>query len=496
MTATKRALALMLISSSVATGLIAPQTAAAAVTARTASSVQRWSQPATWGGLLPKAGSTVTIPTGAKILLDVSPPQLAGLQIDGSLTFARKHVDLNADWVMVHGTLRIGTKRRPFKQRAAITLTGRTGQDIMGMGTKAIGVMGGTLELFGKRRLGWTQLATNAARGAGSIMLRKKMPWHRGDRIVIASTDYESEHAEERTIAGVSGRRVRFDAPLQWKHWGRKQRFGGRVLDERAEVGLLTRNVKIRGDEGSTGSGFGGHIMVMHGGNARISDVELTRMGQKKRLRRYPIHFHMDGKAPTSYVKRASIHHTYNRCITVHGTRLVRVSKNVCYDHLGHGYFLEDGGETDNVIKGNLGLVTREVDDGILQSDERPATFWITNPDNVIKNNHAAGSENFGFWFALPEHPTGPSHTTELFPQRTPLKAFKDNVAHSNGDTGLFVDHGPDESGDTFNATWYRPVANPADEDSRIHRPRATASGSWSRTQRSLPLGCRRAAHR
>ena len=31
----------------------------------------------------------------------------------------------------------------------------------------------------------------------------------------------------------------------------------------------------------------------------------------------------------------------------------------MCYDHLGHGYFLEDSVEQNNIINRNLGLGTR-----------------------------------------------------------------------------------------------------------------------------------------
>lgn len=447
--------------------LIVPPTASAAVTSRKANGLQRWSAASTWGGTLPSDGSVVNIASGSKVLLDVSPSRLDGLQIDGKLVFARKDLELRSDWIVVHGSMQVGTRHKPFKHNAVITLTGtNTSQNIMEMGTKMIGVMGGSLDLHGRKKLGWTQLGANAPKGARSIKLKRKVPWKRGDRIVIASTDYAAGHAEQRTITDVDGQRLTLDAPLNWQHWGRLQRFGGKVLDERAEVGLLSRNVVVRGDDVSNTNGFGGHMMVMHGGRARISNIELARMGQKKRLRRYPIHFHMDGGAPDSYIKSSSIHHSFNRCITIHGTRRLRVQNNVCFDHIGHGYFLEDGAETDNVITGNLGVLTRSIDDGLLPSDERAATFWITNPDNIVSGNHAAGSERHGFWYALPEHPTGPSATSKIWPQRTPLNVFKNNVAHSNGDTGLFVDHGPDASGDTNHATWFRPVRNPADEDS------------------------------
>ena len=37
----------------------------------------------------------------------------------------------------------------------------------------------------------------------------------------------------------------------------------------------------------------------------------------------------------------------------------MQVSDNVCYDHLGHGFFLEDSIERDNTLDGNLGISTK-----------------------------------------------------------------------------------------------------------------------------------------
>lgn len=111
-----------------------------------------WSDPATWGGRLPAAGEEVTIPSGADVLLDVSPPALKGIYVNGTLTFAEKDLELTTAWVMVHGTLNIGSATAPFQHKAIITLTaGDRSVTIMDMGTKAIGVMGGTLELHGRR---------------------------------------------------------------------------------------------------------------------------------------------------------------------------------------------------------------------------------------------------------------------------------------------------------------------------------------------------------
>jgi cell migration-inducing and hyaluronan-binding protein len=203
----------------------------------------------------------------------------------------------------------------------------------------------------------------------------------------------------------------------------------------------------------------------MEGSRARIEGVEFRDMGQRNRLRRYPVHFHMDGSATGSYLKQSSIDHSFNRCVVVHGTDGLLVKGNVCYDHVGHGFFLEDGAETGNKFIGNLGLGTRATENGLLPTDERPATFWITNPDNIVRNNVAAGSEGFGFWYALPQHPTGLSENGTVWPRRTPLGEFKGNTAHSNGDRGLNVDDGPNADGNT-DSTNYTPVVDPSDRDS------------------------------
>src|SRR4249920_702495 len=55
----------------------------------TAAKPARWSDPATWPDRqVPRAGDKVTIAAGKDVVLDVSPPALNGLTIDGKLSFA------------------------------------------------------------------------------------------------------------------------------------------------------------------------------------------------------------------------------------------------------------------------------------------------------------------------------------------------------------------------------------------------------------------------
>jgi hypothetical protein len=90
------------------------------------------------------AGQDVIIPIDRRIILDVSPPPLGSLTVIGTLEFLEADLTLISDWIMVHGTLQVGTEAEPFTHNAIITLTGNDmEEDVMGMGTRGLMVMGG-----------------------------------------------------------------------------------------------------------------------------------------------------------------------------------------------------------------------------------------------------------------------------------------------------------------------------------------------------------------
>ena len=68
---------------------------------------------------------------------------------------------------------------------------------------------------------------------------------------------------------------------------------------------------------------------------------------------------HMARTMDQSYIKSNSIHHSFQRAVTIHGSQYTTVAHNVAYDVKGHTYFVEDGAEFYNVFEGNLGAVTR-----------------------------------------------------------------------------------------------------------------------------------------
>ena len=297
-------------------------------------------------------------------------------------------------------------------------------------------------------------------------------------------------------------------------------------VDERGEVGLLTRNIRLQASADAAEAPFyGGHVMAMGASKMFVEGVEFNRMGQNLTLARYPIHWHLVGDAKGQYIRNAAIHDTYNRCVTVHGTNNLQVENNVTYNTVGHCFFLEDGIETGNQYIRNLAIQTKchtskpcdptnlapfgatsdgmnfkttgqDSKDVLIPSDNTVSSFWITNPENTYRDNVAAGSDATGFWFAFPEHPTGKFEGTEIsratWPRRTKFREFKGNVAHSNFDS-FMGDRAPRADG-KFAVGGYIALVNPADansaqvesvvEDFTAYKNRN--SGIWARGEMHL----------
>jgi len=209
--------------------------------------------------------------------------------------------------------------------------------------------------------------------------------------------------------------------------------------DFAVEVALLDRSLVIRGEKETTEGHemIGGHLIVLHTPmvHQHLEGALLTNMGQQARLGRYPLHFHMSECVHGSTLAKNVIWKSNQRCIVIHGTHNVTIDSNVAYDTKGHCFILEDGGEWHNKFLYNLGAKTSS---NVLirpqETDNRPSTFWITNPSNQWIGNVAAGSAGPGFWFELKLRApsSGLGINEGVNPKILALGAFDDNTAHSN----------------------------------------------------------------
>ena len=407
----------------------------------------RWNDASTWSpARVPDANDVVYIPAARSVQLAGTSPAVNGVWVNGNLLFADADIDFTAAWVMVQGRLQAGTETAAYTRRATITLTGAASNiSIAGMGTKALGVMaGGVLKLHGEHRLAWSQLAADAQVGASTLLMKdSSATWRAGDRLVLVSSGFDPREAELITVTAVSGNSLAFTPALRFAHTARMQTYNGKTLDQRAAIGLLSRNIVVRGDDQSAAAGFGGHIMVMAGATAQISGVEMARMGQRGRFGRYPLHWHLGGdvSAVPNYAAGNSVHSSFQRALVIHGTDWVTLDANVVYDIPNHAIvWAEDGNEKGNRLTRNLGVLVRSpapadfafrIDAPVFgnssQAENRSAVFWGRSLNqHVIRGNISAGVlDGFGYFFDLfsPGPFLGGDEGGGLY--------FEDNVAHS-----------------------------------------------------------------
>lgn len=476
-----------------------------------ARGVTAWSDPATWGGTKPVAGASVLIPAGFKVELDEAAVEVDELIVEGDLSLRQGlTTELKASVVRVRGggALRAGTEAEPFTGRATITLTGVETGTTDAMGTRGILVSGGgRLELYGVGPAqAWTRLNAHATAGATSLQLEQPVNWQAGDQIVVAPTAWYPNGGgpvttERVTLAGASGTALTLATGIVRPKWGRLQYVTDTgmsatpgtftkphpdavdTLDERAEVGNLSRNIVIQGADDAQwqNNGFGAQVMVMDRSSMlRLDSVELRRVGQEGKVGRYPVHWHLLsypdggttelGDATGHFVRNSSVWNSRHRCLVLHGTNGVTLQNNICYDIRGHAIFIEDAVERRNVIEGNLVLKVRSPAAGkatVAHEAETPgcgasSAYWLTNPDNTVRNNVAADAEGHGFWLSYPEAPVKQGKSVQVRPNNLKHGVFEFNSSHSNGMNGLQLECAMADDAGNLVLMEYRPTTDGA----------------------------------
>ena len=226
--------------------------------------------------------------------------------------------------------------------------------------------------------------------------------WQKKDWISVATTGFNSVETEIVQIADLQtdpqgGTQVTLVQPLQHYHFGgadpgdpSNETFNecsgfNYGVDERAEVGLLSRNIKLTAkiEASPNDLHWGGEMRFLQDfKEVSVQGVEFEKFG-KDQLASYPIHFHMVGdvSAKKPLINANSIHHSYNKCITLHMTDNVTIENNVCVRVVGHMFYEEMGYEAGIRFLRNLGLGTMsnyfDVVAGEGQSrDEKIKNLW------------------------------------------------------------------------------------------------------------------------
>jgi len=443
-----------------------------------------------WSTLSATANQDVSLPANTQVLLDKSPEVSFGyitIPSTSSLVIGESDDDeiaLRAAGINVLGKLIAGSEScRIQNTQIRITLYGSrpaNAPTVPEPEYKGVNVQGGEVSLHGKRfSRTWTRLSTTALAGSDVLMLQHQTNWKAGQQLVVVTTavkDSKEAHENEvvtiqhvyDSVPGGVGSAVVIDPPLQYRHSG--------ISNYQAEVGLLSRMIVIEGDASDseptdpdpltcTGdwrfgdnqspcpdkdlTGFGAHVIVHEGGVGQVEGIELRRVGQTNFLGRYPIHFHELGDCPSCYFKDSSVHRSYYRCISIHGTNDMLVTENVAYDVTGYCYYMEDGVEVRNTISYNLAAHIHPIgnipkgygqtlpfsvksNDLILPADVTASGFYVTNIDNDIIGNTASGGWA-GFAFPNLPRPVGSHSDINMRPSAAHGMMIDGNTAHSSG---------------------------------------------------------------
>jgi hypothetical protein len=391
-----------------------------------------------------------------------------------------------------------------------------------------------------------------------SLTLDRSVDWEAGDQLIVTTSDWYPSHSEVVTIAQGgnpgSGTITLAGSGLSYPHNGplfdvaaqlgdaqKLSQSGNQntTVDLRAAVGLLSRSIVIY-SLGNTATDpfpsassctsnnpdcyFGGHVIARQGfAKFQVQGVEFRQLGQGGRMGHYPVHFHLAKSTAytNAFIKDSSVWDSNTRFIVVHGTHEVTLARNVGYLSIGHGYYLEDGSEINNLLCQNLGVAARgafseyftaqtsgptqryippilDQAQGLSPSKGgdalTPVMFWAMNQYNEFVGNKAASVQGYGscYWLLSSAlsgpsqnlHWTTGSNTPEDYAKfntstQAPLLRFRDNSC-STSMYGLIAD-GSVFPNDT--PTGLTPVSNPY-----LSLPGNVVSANYARPQFSNTL--------
>ena len=320
---------------------------------------RKWSDPSNWpNNKVPVDGDSVEVKAGWKMILDVSTANLNNLTINGSLTFdpTKKNLELKSQIIFIYyGNLSIGTSDSPYLNNASITLTGNRFSKNIGISsnvqlTNKILVNVGNLSIAGEKRGPYkTRLLSSVNVGDSIITVSPGLKWRVNDEIVVTTTTHFTNQTERFTIIsynstsgviilnstfiyghfGSSGPTILIDNPIPTK----------KTFDERAEVYMITRNIRVSGSYEGWGCNLyttsyspkknSGFVLV---GNTNISDAEFVNCGQQD-TNYAPLQFNLlNFNTSMQIIDGVSIHDNNYLGISISNSANINISNTILYE--------------------------------------------------------------------------------------------------------------------------------------------------------------------
>lgn len=213
----------------------------------------------------------VEIVSGDWIEFDIEEsPLLKSLTINGRLSF-KNDTDVPVDrtlhsyWIFIRaGELIIGDEEAPYLGNATIKVYGDPLAEPIAFsaytegGNKGIFVVG-ELKMFGIKRTGMSRLRNVASKGDTMVTVYPGLDWKEGDMVALMPTAIQHNHMDIMNVTSydASTGELTFTEELEFYHWGKSSSTESTHsgIDMRGEVVLLSRNVRVVGNDTDTWGG-------------------------------------------------------------------------------------------------------------------------------------------------------------------------------------------------------------------------------------------------
>ena len=315
---------------------------------------------------------------------------------------------------------------------------------------KVLGVTG-KVEFYGASRgVNMARLLVPCKTGDTEIFVEGDPGWSVGDEIYLAPTAMQNQHSEYRTITDILGSKVTLDEPLAYYHYGEgastADEFNG--IDMRGEVILLSRNIKIQGEDKD---GWGGQILgtdmfesdgTWRKGQIIMDQVQVFNCSQKDT---YYGAIRFEGHiAGHSRISNSAIHNGLGMGVVVLNGNNVELVNNAFVGFRQVGMMLDfvrnctiTGNFIGDVFDRGIQFIDMTIDkeacvaySSYEVNDKGSPSYDMTFTDNI-----AAGCPYAGF--IAPGHECGDSEQVN----------FRNNVAHSIAGYGSYMYKNPADTG-------------------------------------------------
>ncbi|OQP51229.1 PA14 domain-containing protein [Niastella populi] len=397
-----------------------------------------WSDAATWGGRVPGPNDAPVIAAGNTVIADRN-VSVAGMQVAGELIYSPYHsvAIQSTKNILVTGVLQMRSPKNSVIH--ALRFTGIDERKYEGGGMDMLEsdiglwvMQSGKLQLQGLAKTSWTNALGAIVAGSSQITVKDAAGWQTGDELIITPTASEARNADVRTITAIKGNTITLNTPVtahpminnMWT----------------AEVGNLTRNVRIEGTAGGKS-----HIFIRSSVAQHVQNVAFRYLGPRKDLGgtyvkeqvagRYALHFHhcndgSDGTLVEGCVMRDIDNHAY----VPHVSHGITMTRNIAFNCMEAPFWWDLPDATHRTVWTHNLVVSPKYLAGAVSFDTKGSpTFGAhgfvlsMGDDNRCDSNVVAGQQGLETVNAAYDWEEMPIESAWI---------FKGNVAH-NSDCGI-----------------------------------------------------------